>query len=147
MSLSSSPAECLAAYLVAQGVLTRPATAGAWPVTTTTMPDEGPDNRVSIMNPDAENQGKNPRTGEQYTSDICQIRVRSVPASVGMAKMKEILARLAPIIATAVTTNVPESVIIVSVTLVSGPAYMGQDEKNTRQNHVMNVKVPIVSGA
>lgn len=139
-----SPAEVVAAYLVAVSQLTRPDASGLWPVTIGQLPIELPDNRVALFNPETQTEGRNPRTNETYLRGLVQIRVQSKPQSAGYEKIMLLLRALedvnSPVL---VTTRVPavETVVLYSVVLQSGPMYMGQDEKNQRENHVMNYSV------
>lgn len=145
----SSPGEVVAAYLVAEGLATRPVApnqASVWPVTVTVLPTDMPDNRIVVTSADFENQGKSLRTGEQHGSWIVQIRVRSKPARDAHTKIQAIMANLATVKAVDVVTDLAETVTLVSCTLVSGPSDMGQEEKNQRQHYAMNWKCVIVPG-
>ncbi len=143
----ASPAEVLTALLVARGLATRPATLGSWPVTTSSMPDDEPDNRITIYNTAMPVDGKLHKTGETLVRPNCQIRVRSKPSSAGWKKLAEILNDILPLISQDVTTNDAVSVSIVVINLLSGPAHIGQEEKNQRQHHTANVELVLVPGA
>ena len=144
--MMSSAAEVLAAYLVAEGLATRPKPVAAWPVSVNAMPPDAPDNRLTIYNSGAESQAKNHRTGETYLEHECQIRVRSKPGSPGYQKLMEILEKLSVLYAVMVTTDVPETVQLLSVTHKSGPMFLTQEENNQRIHHVMTVSVLINPG-
>lgn len=142
-----SPAEVLAALLVQLGLATRSATSGNWPVTTSSMPDDLPDNRISIYNTGGDPDAKNHRNGETLMRPECQIRVRSKPASDGYIKAVQIMNTLSPLSGWNVTINTTQVVTIVAITIKSAPTHMGQEEKNQRQHHTLNVSLSIVPGA
>lgn len=138
--VNSNPNEIIAALLVGLGQATRPAAAGPWSVTTGNMPDDK-DQWISTHNTGPEVAGKFMDDGRPVQHETVQVKLRSRTEGVGHKKLREIARALSGVSNVAVTTTYPETLTVPAVTIVSGPMWLMQEEKNARQVFVLNVKI------
>lgn len=140
--MTASPAELIAAFLVQAGLVTRPASVGSWSITVGSMPDDK-DQWITVVNSDPMIEGKFMDDGSVNEQPRCQIILRSLKHNVGYAKIKAIRKALSALKMITVTADTAEQVLIHAVTVVSGPAWLKQEEKNARQVFSMNVQAAI----
>jgi hypothetical protein len=104
------------------------------------MPDDK-DNWITVYDTGPEIQGKIMDDGRPMQHHTASIRLRSRTEGAGNKKLREIARGLSAARNVEVTTNLPETLTVGAVTIVSGPMWLFQEEKNQRQVFVLNVKL------
>lgn len=140
--MNCTPAEIVAAFIVAQGLGVAPSTAGDWRTTFGSMPSDPPDKRITAYDLAPETQGKIFNTGESVERPLVQIRARALDYRDGRVKLKAITDALSIASNVALTVN-SVSVTLIAATVIQPAGYIGQEEKNTRQLYTAVVKLAI----
>lgn len=131
----ASPAQVIAALLVAEGLVTRPSQNLDWPVQVGTEPKQ-PDNTVTIYDT-GEDQDSRSMNGNRTSWPTIQIRIRSEDYPTGWDKgiaIQELLDSVANASA-AVGTDIWH---IQTVHVISALVPIGRQEENLRYLFVIN---------
>lgn len=142
IDILSPPEEIIAAYLVAEGIATRPGPSSVWPITTQKMPDS-PDDCIKVSLVESFSLGKLQDDGDPLVYPRVQILVRSKNPTTAYGKGVEITNRLSALTFATITTNLPEDVLVQAVTIITPLVYIGQEEQNRRQSYSLTVQLSL----
>jgi hypothetical protein len=150
--ISASPARVLQYYLVAAGKAVLPAagTEDNWPITRGFLPsgEEDPDNYLATYDYGAD-QEFGVTNDSRNDHPAVQVRIRSRTYEEGWAKAVDILEALKVIAQDQIWTSVTvltETILIQGCMIQAGIMHIGREEKETRENFTINLRLTISEG-
>ena len=147
MILVHSPAKIMARWLIVNGhgvAPSGPPPGPDWQVTSPMLPDDLPDNRISVAGTGAVLQGMEHRTKEAVEKHNIQIRIRGKTDDIAHAKGATIQEAIRQIVWQEVIIG--SNVYIVEAAVVYSPlAWIGQEEQNKRNSYTINLRATIRS--
>jgi len=137
-----SPAKIIQYYLAAAGagVLPTPSSTADWRIYRYQQPDEG-DNTITIFDTSPNPDGRDFRSGDYIDQSGVMVRVRAKTPESGTDRIALVIDKLKSIKSTNVTVGA-KVYKVSGFTKTSGPAPIGQDEKN-RHMFTLNGTVSI----
>lgn len=136
--LADSPADVLAAYLLAAGITTDRVAAEDWSTYVSHMP-ETPDNAVALYDTSPLKDGRM-RDDTVVHHFSVQVLVRSRVRSTGWSKMQVIAGSMDTIDRNVVTCNGTDYQIQ-AVTRASGPTDLGEEEESSKKRRLFTLNV------
>ena len=136
--LADSPADVLAAYLLAAGITADRVAAGDWSTYVSHMPEK-PDNAVALYDVSPLKDGRM-RDGTVVQHFSVQILVRSRVRSTGWSKMQIIAGSMDTVDRNVVMCN-GTNYRIQTVTRASGPTDLGEEEESSKKRRLFTLNV------
>lgn len=146
--MNATPAEVIAKLLIDGGIGTKPEVpdnpATEWPVTYHNMPDELPNDRITVFNTGFMTEGVDMGSGLGVRKPTIQVRIRAMNDAKAWVKGRQIetLLEQVDITSVTVTTQEPDEAWIIQSVLLTIPLiHIGQEEVGRRQIYTINAKV------
>lgn len=140
--LQHSAADVIRYLMVAQGLGVLPSAGGSWPIYVGTEP-ETPDNCLTVYNTTPVKDGRYMVSGQVAQHYGVLVRVRGVNQQTIAAKAEEVKAVLTEQVQLATVDVGPSLYLVQSLSLASGPIYIGAEPEGERELATVNFLAPV----
>lgn len=139
-SIENSPADILATYLIGVGVVRGATTGHDWSCYVSFLPDDDPDNAVSVIDTTPKTDGRSAFDGEVWEHPGCQITIRSINYQDGRKRAAKIVAKLDALLKASVTVE-STTYTIHSVTRTGGINSIGKEQNRDPERNLFTINL------